>query len=89
MTTEFVAGFIFGALKMTILLGGPILLCGLVAGLLVSIFQTATSINEMTLVFIPKMAAVAISLLIFFPWMLDTIVTFTQNVFMNIPAYIH
>jgi flagellar biosynthetic protein FliQ len=89
MTTEFVAGFIFDALKLTILLGGPILLFGLVAGLLVSIFQTATSINEMTLVFIPKMAAVGIALLIFFPWMLDTLVTYTQKVFINIPAYIH
>ena len=89
MTTEFVAGFIFDALKLTILLGGPILLFGLVAGLLVSIFQTATSINEMTLVFIPKMAAVGIALLIFFPWMLDTLVTFTQKVFINIPTYIH
>jgi flagellar biosynthetic protein FliQ len=89
MTTEFVAGFIYEALKTTILLGGPILLCGLVAGLLVSIFQTATSINEMTLVFIPKMAAVGIALLIFFPWMLDTLVTFTQKIFISIPTYIH
>ncbi len=89
MSPEFVTGFITQALKVTLLLSAPVLIFGLVAGLIVSIFQAATQINEMTLVFIPKMLAVGIALLIFFPWMLKIIVGFTQNLFMNIPTYIH
>jgi flagellar biosynthetic protein FliQ len=89
MTPEFVTGFIAQALKVTIKVGGPILLAGLAVGLMVSIFQTVTSINEMTLVFIPKMAAVGIALLIFFPWMLENLITFTQNLLINIPNYVH
>ena len=88
MTPEFVTGFIAQALKVTIKVGGPILLAGLTVGLIVSIFQTVTSINEMTLVFIPKMAAVGIAILIFFPWMLESLITFTQNLLINIPNYI-
>jgi len=76
-------------LKTTILLASPALLFGLVAGLIVSIFQATTQINEMTLVFIPKMLAVAVALIIFFPWMLRIMVQFTENVFLNIAVYIH
>ncbi len=89
MTPEFITGFIFEALKTTILLASPALLFGLVAGLIVSIFQATTQINEMTLVFIPKMLAVAVALIIFFPWMLRIMVQFTENVFLNIAVYIH
>ena len=89
MTIEFVTGFFFEAIKVTILLAAPVLMFGLVAGVLVSMFQAATSINEMTMVFIPKMLAVVIALLIFFPWMLKTIIDFTQNLFINLPGFIH
>ncbi len=89
MTIEFVTGFFFEAIKITILLAAPVLMFGLVAGVLVSMFQAATSINEMTMVFIPKMLAVVIALLIFFPWMLKTIIDFTQNLFINLPGFIH
>ncbi len=65
----------------------PMLLAGLIVGLLVSMFQAATQINEMTLVFIPKMLAVGLALLIFFPWMLQLMIDFTQNVFSNIPVF--
>ena len=88
MTPEFVTGFFFEAIKLAVLLAAPVLLFGLVAGVLVSMFQAATQINEMTLVFIPKMIAVAVAMLIFFPWMLQMIVTFTQNLINNIPLYI-
>ena len=71
------------------LLAAPCLIFGLVAGVLVSIFQAATQINEMTLVFIPKMLAVGIAVLIFFPWMLQVIIDFAQNVFINIATYTH
>ncbi len=88
MTPEFVTGFFFEAIKLAVLLAAPVLLFGLVAGVLVSMFQAATQINEMTLVFIPKMIAVAVAMLIFFPWMLQMIVTFTENLINNIPFYI-
>jgi len=65
------------------------LFAGLAVGLLVSIFQAATSINEMTLTFIPKMLAVAIALIFFFPWMVHTMITFMENLFNNISYYIH
>ena len=64
------------------------LLAGLVVGLLVSIFQSVTSINEMTMTFIPKMLAVACALLFFMPWMVQTMVTFTQNLLTNMVIYI-
>jgi len=88
MTPEFVTGFFVEAMKTTILLAAPILTFGLMAGLLVSIFQAATQINEMTLVFIPKILAVSIAVIIFFPWMLQVIVDFTQNVFISLPNYV-
>ena len=88
MSAEFVTGFILEACKTTILLAGPVLIFGLIAGLLVSIFQAATQINEMTLVFIPKMLAVGLAILIFFPWMLQVIIDFTQKLIINIPMYI-
>jgi flagellar biosynthetic protein FliQ len=88
MTPEFITGFFFEAIKTAILLAAPMLLAGLAVGLLVSIFQAATSINEMTMTFIPKMLAVACALLLFLPWMVQTMVTFTQNLLNNIVTYI-
>ena len=89
MSTEFVTGIMLEAIKLTLLLAGPVLIFGLVAGLLVSIFQAVTQINEMTLTFIPKILAIAIAIIIFFPWMLRILTTFTQNLLVNIPMYIH
>ena len=89
MSPEFVSGFFIEAIRTAMLLAAPCLGFGLVAGVLVSIFQAATQINEMTLVFIPKMLAVGIALLIFFPWMLQIIMNFAQNAFINIATYIH
>jgi flagellar biosynthetic protein FliQ len=88
MTPEFVTGFFFEAIKMAISLAAPMLLAGLGVGLLVSIFQAATSINEMTLTFIPKMLAVAVALIFFFPWMMQTMVSFTTNLFENLVFYV-
>lgn len=85
MTPEFVTGFFLEAIKTTILLAAPMLLAGLVVGLLVSIFQAATSINEMTMTFIPKMLAVAVALLIAFPWMLQVLIDFLQKLLIDMP----
>lgn len=87
MSPDFVTGFFMEALKIAILLAAPMLGAGLIVGLLVSMFQAATQINEMTLVFIPKMLAVGVALLFFFPWMLELVVDFTRNVFLNIPTF--
>ena len=61
---------------------------GLLVGLMVSVFQSVTSINEMTLTFIPKMLAVACALLFFLPWMMQTMLAYTTNLFTNIVTYI-
>jgi flagellar biosynthetic protein FliQ len=88
MTVDYITGFFYEAIKVTILLSAPMLLAGLLVGLLVSIFQSATSINEMTLTFIPKMLAVAGALIFFFPWMMQTLVAFTEQMFMSMNQYI-
>ncbi|MBL0716034.1 MAG: flagellar biosynthesis protein FliQ [Desulfosarcina sp.] len=85
MTPEFVTGFFLEAIKTTIILAAPMLLAGLVTGLLISIFQAATQINEMTMTFIPKMLAVAVALLISFPWMLQVLIDFLQNLLIGMP----
>ena len=88
MTPEFVTGFLMEALKTALLLSAPMLLSGLAAGVLISMFQAATQINEMTLVLIPKMIAVAVALLVTFPWMLQVFLSFTRNLMIHIPDYI-
>ncbi len=88
MTPEFITGFFFDAIKTAMLLAAPMLLAGLAVGLLVSIFQSATSISEMTLTFIPKMLAVGLALIFFFPWMVQTMMTFMHNLFGNMHLYI-
>jgi len=88
MTPEFITWFFFDAVKTAIVLAAPMLLAGLGVGLLVSIFQAATSINEMTLTFIPKMLAVAVALIFFFPWMMQTMIVFTQDLFENLIFYV-
>lgn len=86
MTPEFVTGFFMEAMKTAVLVSMPVLMVGLIAGVLVSVFQAATQINEMTLVLIPKMIAVGIALIIFFPWMMEVMVDFTRNVIVNLPT---
>ena len=69
-------------------LAGPILAFGLVAGLIVSVFQAATQINEMTLSFIPKLLVVVVVMMIAGPWMLRVLMNFTLNLFESIPELI-
>ncbi len=88
MTQEYVINFAMEALKVTLLISAPMLGFGLVTGIAVSIFQAVTSIQEMTLTFIPKILAVVLSLLIFFPWLLQTMLSFTFKVLVDIPQII-
>ncbi len=89
MTPEFINGYFLEAIKTAILLASPMLAVGLAVGVIVSVFQAATQINEMTLVFVPKMIGVALALLVFFPWMMRIITDFTRNIFLNLPTFIH
>ena len=84
MTAEMVIGLAKNAMETTLLISAPLLLSGLVIGLMVSIFQAVTQIQEMTLTFIPKIVAVFLALLIFFPWMLEIMTAFTTNMFNKI-----
>jgi flagellar biosynthetic protein FliQ len=88
MTAEFVVGITKQAMEMTLLLTAPILVVGLVLGLLVSIFQTITQLQEMTLSFIPKLLGVGLVLIILSPWMLEMMVNYTATLIENIPLYI-
>ena len=88
MGVETVIGVGRSALELTLSLAGPVLLFGLVAGLAVSIFQALTQINEITLTFIPKIMATVAALVLFGPWMLAHLVTFTTNLFASLPTYV-
>ncbi|AXP09268.1 flagellar biosynthesis protein FliQ [Campylobacter hepaticus] len=74
--------------KITLLLSLPMLIAGLVAGLIISIFQATTQINEMTLSFVPKIILIVIVLIFLMPWMTTTMIDFTQNIINQIPTFI-
>ena len=88
MTPEFVIGFARQSIELTLVIALPMLGVGLGVGVLVSVLQAATQIQEMTLTFVPKIIAVFVALLISFPWIMDKMITFTQDVFLNFPQYI-
>jgi flagellar biosynthetic protein FliQ len=74
------------ALWMTMLISGPLLVVGLLVGLIVGIFQAATSINEQTLSFIPKIFTMGLTLSIAGGWMINTMVDYTKGIFTRIPS---
>lgn len=88
VTPDFVVSFSAEALKLALIIAAPMLGFGLVVGVAVSMFQAVTSIQEMTLTFIPKILAVMASIVLFFPWMIEMMVNFTAQVIINIPMYI-
>ncbi|HXS39419.1 MAG TPA: flagellar biosynthesis protein FliQ [Stellaceae bacterium] len=67
------------AIIVTLKLGAPAMILGLIVGLLISFFQALTQIQEMTLTFVPKMLVILLSLLLFLPFMLQTLISFTQG----------
>ena len=77
-----------GALEMTLLVSAPLLLAALIVGLIVSVFQAATQINEMTLSFIPKLVAIFAALLISGPWIITMLTDYMRRLFGNIPTLI-
>lgn len=88
MTPEMVMSLAYRGMMLTLLIAAPLLLVALTIGLLVSLFQAATQINEMTLSFIPKILAVFITLIVGGSWMLGTLSDFTRELFNNIPGMI-
>lgn len=84
MTQEFILGLARQGLIVALLLALPALGVGLVVGVAISIFQATTQIQEQTLTFVPKIIAVLVAMLLFSGWMLNTLLTFTQDLFSNL-----
>ncbi|MBS0378672.1 MAG: flagellar biosynthesis protein FliQ [Proteobacteria bacterium] len=89
MTPETVVSIGSRALEITLLLAAPLLLVALLTGLVVGAFQAATQINETTLSFIPKLLAVAATLVFTGPWMLKVLISYTRELIESIPGLIN
>jgi len=88
MTPEAVLTLTQQALEMTVLVAAPLLGAALLTGLLVSLIQAATQINEMTLSFIPKLLVLILVLVLAGPWMLNTMLDYMRRLFTSIPGLI-
>ncbi|HQS31581.1 MAG: flagellar biosynthetic protein FliQ [Polaromonas sp. 39-63-203] len=88
MTPESVMSLGYEAMKLSLLLAAPLLLVALVTGLIISLFQAATQINEQTLSFIPKLLAVFATAVIAGPWMLNLTLDYMRNLFSSIPQLV-
>ncbi|MBU1042680.1 MAG: flagellar biosynthesis protein FliQ [Proteobacteria bacterium] len=88
MTPEFVVGFAREAMEMTLVICLPMMGVGLAVGVLISVFQAATQIQDATLSLVPKLVAMFIALILAFPWIMDKMMTYTTKLFTNLPEYI-
>jgi flagellar biosynthetic protein FliQ len=88
MDEAFVLNLAREALTTVLLVSGPILGLGLLVGLVVSIFQATTQIQEQTLTFIPKIVVVMVSIIIFGPWMLRVMLDFTSRLWLNLNTFV-
>jgi flagellar biosynthetic protein FliQ len=88
MTNQTVLTIAQEALQITVIVSAPLLLTALLVGLLVSVFQAATQINEMTLSFIPKLLAMFVVLIVCGQWILSTLVDYMQRLYTSIPQII-
>lgn len=88
MTTEFVIGIGRQALEIMLMISLPVLLVSLVVGVIISIFQAVTQIQEATITFVPKIIATFLSLLIFGGWMISKITDFTRTILQNLPYWV-
>ncbi len=85
MTVGFAANIISQAVFQTLMIAAPMLGLGLLVGLTISVFQATTSIQEMTLTFVPKIVVVLGSLVIFGSWIINSMINFTMRIFSFIP----
>lgn len=88
MTVDLVIGIMAEAIKVTLLVSAPVLIVGLIVGVAISLFQAVTQIQEMTLVFVPKILAVMVVLIAALPWMFSILLSFTHHLFVSIPVYV-
>lgn len=88
MSPELVVDIAKDAIEITLYLSLPLLGIGLIVGLLVSVFQAVTQIQEATLTFVPKIVATLISLIFLLPWMMNKMMSYTEQIIVNIPRYI-
>ena len=87
MTPEFVIDIARKAIQTTLMIAAPMLLSGMIIGLIVSIFQAATQINEQTMTFVPKIVVVFLALLLFGPWIMHTMTVFTLGIFESLANF--
>lgn len=87
MTKEIFLDMCLRAIVVMAILGGPALLLSLLVGLIISIFQAVTQINESTLTFIPKIIAVGVALVFLGPWMLQSLIDYTAGILINLARY--
>jgi len=88
MSPDLVMDIAKGAIEITLYLSLPIIGISSIVGLLVSLFQAVTQIQEATLTFVPKIVAMFISLLFLLPWMMNKMIHYTEQIIVNIPQYI-
>lgn len=88
MSQDLILQIFRDCLKTALLLSAPMLICAIVVGLLVSIFQAATQIHETSLAFVPKILVIIGCLVVLSPWMLNVMMTFTTSMISNIPVYV-
>ena len=88
MSPDLVVDIAKEAIEITLYLSLPLLGIGLIVGLLVSVFQAVTQIQEATLTFVPKIVATLISLIFLLPWMMNKMMSYTEQIIVNIPRYI-
>ncbi len=87
MTPEMVLKLAKDTLQITLMVSGPLLVVSLVVGVLVSIFQVVTSIQDMTLSFVPRVIAVFVTFLFVLPWMLSTLLSFTTQLYGHLERF--
>lgn len=88
MDSGFVVEITNQAMKVTLMLAAPMLIGALVVGIMVSLFQAVTQINEQTLAFIPKILVIVVALVMLSPWMMETMTSFTHDLYTSIPSVI-
>ena len=85
MTRDTVVSLTVDAMELSLKIGLPLLVAGLLVGLVISVFQAVTQIQEQTLTFIPKILATAAVIIVAGPWMLDQLVVYAQELYLSIP----
>ena len=88
MNQDTVVNLASQAMSLSLKVAGPILLVALVIGLLISVFQAVTQIQEQSLSLIPKIAGVAVVIVVLGPWMLDRLIAYTTNLYTSIPTLV-